>query len=110
MGAVEKKPSEGPHFNPHLIEWSLLQEGLLAQLHIYHPGMEQIPKEAREQMTTALGRFVQLCEYVVEKDTKLAANNMPIEKACAFLANYMLYLQTFYKSMAGEFKNPPSKR
>lgn len=102
MRSVENRPSEGPHFNPNLIEWSIPQEGLIAQLQIYHPEMELLPTEAREQMSTALGRFIQLCEYMIDKERKLSANNLPIEKSCSFLANYMLYLQTFYKSMAGE--------
>ncbi len=102
MNSVENKLAEGPHFNPNLIEWSILQEGLLAQLQIHHPDMEMLPTEAREQLTIALGRFVLLCEYMIDKEAELAANNMPIEKSCSFLSNYMLYLQTFYESMAGE--------
>ncbi len=102
MNSVENNPVKGPHFNPNLIEWSILQEGLIAQLQIHHPEMEMLPTEAREQLTIALGRFVLLCEYMIDKEAKLADNNMTIEKSCAFVANYMLYLQTFYESMAGE--------
>ncbi len=111
MKATERRLHQEPdcHHNPTLIEWSLPHEGIEIRLHIDHPNMEGLPPGAREKMTLTVGRFAQLCEYVVARQNHLQLRGMTAESAFSFLAENMKDLHSFYQMMTGELESTESE-
>ncbi|MCB9423188.1 MAG: hypothetical protein H6667_25545 [Ardenticatenaceae bacterium] len=104
MIVVERhtQPEPDCHHDPALVEWSLPQEGLDIRLRIDTENMVNMSPAAREKMTLTLGRFAQVCDYIVARQDDLPQLGMSVESAFNFLAGYMQDLHNFYKMMSGE--------
>ncbi len=111
MTAVERRSQQEPdyHRDPALVEWSLPQEGIEIRLCIDTENMAKLTPAAREKMTLTLGRFAQVCEYVVAHQNDLPRQGMSAESAFNFLAGYMKDLHSFYMMMTGELEPTESE-
>ncbi len=104
MTNIERHPQQeldDPR-DPALVEWSLPQEGIEIRLRIDTENMANMTPAAQEKMALTLGRFAQVCDYIVARQDDLPQLGMSVESAFNFLAGYMQDLHNFYKMMSGE--------
>lgn len=104
MTIIERLPQQEPddHRDPALIEWTLPQEGIEIRLRIDSDNMVRLTPAVREKMTLTLGRFAQVCDYIVARQDELPQRGMSVESAFNFLASHMQGLHNFYQMMVGE--------
>ena len=96
--------SEGLHFNPAEVEWSIPEEGLSIRLICDNAPLPPEARDARQQCALALGRMALLCDYLVVNQTALESGGITLEQSFRFLAAHMMDVTSFYKMIVGDLK------